>query len=407
MVVLGPPIRQMMWATYCGMIESLFWCFEKRVGMERIYYKMIAILGALILLLTACAQSTEAQWQEQYDLGVRYLSEGNYEEAIIAFAAAIEIDPNRAEAYVGRGDAYVGSGEIGDNLDAALVDYTTAAELDETIPAAWLGMANIYIHRGQYDQALNILQEALEKTGNNQSISDKIDEIVNMNTESSANSDTDFEDSVTLEEIVPPGEGLLIRKNWYNEDGLWNYTEYFYNALGICLEEKTTLYDGKIQEHIKYDIHGNEIWHLSYDDITEYQNFYDEEGRLIRQETGLATTYYYYDESGQTVRHESDSTHGVDEYDENGNLIFEEWSWNDDIDREYAGLLINRYYHEYNEDGLLTKTIWPEITEGIWRPHEGWERTYEYECNAAGAPIKRFEYENGQKTSDWWEYIYS
>ena len=340
-------------------------------------------------------------------MGIRYLSEGNYEEAIIAFMAAIEIDPKQALSYVGRGDAYIGAGETEDNLNSALDDYTTAAELDETIPAAWLGMADVYIRRGQYDQALDILQEALEKTENNQSISDKIAEIANMNTESSANSNTDLEGSATLEEIVPPGEGLLIRENCYNENGLWNYTEYFYNALGICLEEIITLHDGEIQGHIKYDIHGNEIWHLSYGDITEYQNFYDEEGRLIRRETDSTTTYYYYDESGRTVRHESDSTHGVDEYDENGNLIFEEWSWNDDIDRDYAGLLINRYYHEYNEDGLLTKTIWPEITEGIWRAHKGWERTYEYEYNAAGIPIKRFEYENGQKTSNWWEYIYS
>lgn len=33
---------------------------------------------------------TTLTWQEQYDLGLRYLSEGNYEEAIIAFTAAIE-----------------------------------------------------------------------------------------------------------------------------------------------------------------------------------------------------------------------------------------------------------------------------------------------------------------------------
>ena len=31
-------------------------------------------------------------WQEQYDLGVQYLSKGTYEEAIIVFAAAIEIE---------------------------------------------------------------------------------------------------------------------------------------------------------------------------------------------------------------------------------------------------------------------------------------------------------------------------
>lgn len=40
-------------------------------------------LSAFILLccLGACAKSAEDQWQEQYDLGVRYLSDGNYEEA--------------------------------------------------------------------------------------------------------------------------------------------------------------------------------------------------------------------------------------------------------------------------------------------------------------------------------------
>ena len=86
------------------------------------------IIVALIFCLPACAKSAEVQWQEQYDLGVRYLSEGNYEEAIIAFTAAIEIDPNRAEAYVGRGDAYVASGETEENLAAALADYEAAME---------------------------------------------------------------------------------------------------------------------------------------------------------------------------------------------------------------------------------------------------------------------------------------
>ena len=64
-------------------------------------------------------------WQEQYDLGVRYLSEGNYEEAIIAFTAAIKIDPKRPEAYIGRGDAH----EKMDNLEQAMADYQAALEL--------------------------------------------------------------------------------------------------------------------------------------------------------------------------------------------------------------------------------------------------------------------------------------
>ena len=100
--------------------------------MKRICSWLLTL--ALVLGLCACGQSAEAEWQEQYDLGVRYLSEGNYEEAIIAFTAAIEIDPKRPEGYTGRGDAYALSGDTAENLDAALADYEAALELDETLP---------------------------------------------------------------------------------------------------------------------------------------------------------------------------------------------------------------------------------------------------------------------------------
>ena len=63
-------------------------------------------MAAASLFLCACGQSAEAAWQEQYDLGVRYLSEGNYEEAIIAFTAAIDIDPKQPDAYLGLADVY-------------------------------------------------------------------------------------------------------------------------------------------------------------------------------------------------------------------------------------------------------------------------------------------------------------
>ncbi len=76
-----------------------------------------AIAGIFLLALCAC-KSTADRWQEKYDLGVRYLEEGNYEEAIIAFTAAIEIDPKRTEAYSGLSDAYL---VMGDYENAAAV----------------------------------------------------------------------------------------------------------------------------------------------------------------------------------------------------------------------------------------------------------------------------------------------
>ena len=92
-------------------------------------FALAIIIG--MFSLSACGQSGPT-WQEQYDLGVRYLSEGNYEEAIIAFTAAIEIDPKRPQAFIGRGDAYTGTGTE-ESLTAAISDYKEALTLDEML----------------------------------------------------------------------------------------------------------------------------------------------------------------------------------------------------------------------------------------------------------------------------------
>lgn len=80
--------------------------------------RLTAGILSLVMLLALCGCGKKdggSAWQEQYDLGVRYLSDGNYEEAIIAFTAAIKIDSKRPEAYLGLADAYTGTGD----LDAA------------------------------------------------------------------------------------------------------------------------------------------------------------------------------------------------------------------------------------------------------------------------------------------------
>ena len=139
---------------------------------------------AAVLLLTACGTGESGPtWQEQYDLGMRYLSEGNYEEAIVAFTAAIEIDPKRAEAFVGRGDAYVGSGETEENLAAALADYEAALNLDATLANAWLGLANVYLLQEDMENAKDILQEGYDKTGE-KALLDKLESIASLEADS-------------------------------------------------------------------------------------------------------------------------------------------------------------------------------------------------------------------------------
>ncbi len=75
---------------------------------ERIV-KVVCSILAVVLVLCGCNDSVS--WQEQYDLGVRYLSEGNYQEAVLSFLNAIEIDPKQPPAYSGAAEAYLALGE--------------------------------------------------------------------------------------------------------------------------------------------------------------------------------------------------------------------------------------------------------------------------------------------------------
>lgn len=130
----------------------------------------------MVLGLCSCAAKENAPtWQEQYDLGVRYLSEGKYEEAIIAFTAAIEIDPNQANIYKDRGLVYMLLENSEEHLSAAQADFEMAIKLDYTITEAWIGLSDVYVAKGDYNRAREILQEAMDKVSSIQRILEQID----------------------------------------------------------------------------------------------------------------------------------------------------------------------------------------------------------------------------------------
>ena len=121
--------------------------------------RTIGVMLSVILLLSLCAcgkKETATTWQEQYDLGVRYLSEGNYEEAIIAFTAAIEIDPQNVNAYIGRADTYVKRGSAEDLL-LAKEDYDRAIELESELLEAYQKQSIVLTMMGDYVEGLATL----------------------------------------------------------------------------------------------------------------------------------------------------------------------------------------------------------------------------------------------------------
>ena len=106
-------------------------------------------------------------------MGIRYLNEGNYEEAIIAFTAAIEIDQKNVDAYLGRAEAYMNSNDT-NGITYALADYTAVIEIDTTCEAAYVGMVEIYIQLGEFEKASTLL-EHIDEEDIKAELRDKID----------------------------------------------------------------------------------------------------------------------------------------------------------------------------------------------------------------------------------------
>ena len=298
------------------------------------------ILFIAVLLLAACGKKAKT-WQELYDLGEKYLLEENYEEAIVAFTAAIELEPRRAGAYIGRGNAYVLSGETEEHLAQALTDYQYVLELDEANAEAYLGIADVYIRQGDYDAALDILNEGLEKTGENEEISEKIAEIESGN--------------------ITDSSGNARRMSSYDPSGtlMW-YHEYTYDG------------DGRKSSVTSHDASGNQTGHvdLSYNDeglpLVSYIFFEDGAvGKYVfeRDDSGNAVKKEAYEADGSL------SSYSINQYDTDGNLVYLE---NYDSNKKLYG--IEEY--EYNENGQQVKrTIYDR--DGAM----GWYDTYEYDSN--------------------------
>ena len=105
----------------------------RNAGLTRLFSTILALI--LLLSLPACGAKPAATWQEQYDLGVRYLSEGNYKEAILAFTAAIDIDPKQADAYVKLAETYTAQGDKAKAAEV-LTQALSAVGENEAVSAA-------------------------------------------------------------------------------------------------------------------------------------------------------------------------------------------------------------------------------------------------------------------------------
>lgn len=103
---------------------------------------ILAVIAAVAMTVVLAGQSREKKLQTQLDLGNKYLTEGQYEDAVVAFEAAISIEPKTPEAYKGLAEAYedMGNNEaakealqrgIEATADEGLKDYKESIEEEQ------------------------------------------------------------------------------------------------------------------------------------------------------------------------------------------------------------------------------------------------------------------------------------
>ncbi len=93
---------------------------EKMMRRKPMLYAMAAVFLLAVVILAgiiyASRDSVSNQLREQLNLGEKYLTEEEYEQAVVAFTEAISLDDKNVEAYLGLAEAYLGLGDE----DAAL-----------------------------------------------------------------------------------------------------------------------------------------------------------------------------------------------------------------------------------------------------------------------------------------------
>lgn len=90
--------------------------------------------------------------------GIDYVNKGEIDKAIAEYTKAIEIDDQFAGAYNNRGSAYQKKGEY----DLAIVDHTKALKIDPDFAAAYNNRAGCYQKKGKYDLSIADLTKAIE-----------------------------------------------------------------------------------------------------------------------------------------------------------------------------------------------------------------------------------------------------
>lgn len=150
---------------------------KKKKWLLPIIVAVIVVIAALVSI--AIYNLPANRRDRQLALAEKYMSELNYEAAVLAYRAAIEIDPKNVEAYQGAVEAY----SLADNKDGfedlytdalSVVDELSDEELDATIELVkdiYLSAPNVY---DDNEKTAEVLEKGYEVTDNDEDVKNSL-----------------------------------------------------------------------------------------------------------------------------------------------------------------------------------------------------------------------------------------
>src|SRR5271170_219272 len=106
-------------------------------------------LAAVLLFLTSCSADTSQRKLKFLRSGEDYFKQSKFQEAVIQFRNALQIDPRFAEAHYQLARSYLSLR----NSNAAFRELTETVTLDPKNSAAQLQLAALLVASRQFDQA--------------------------------------------------------------------------------------------------------------------------------------------------------------------------------------------------------------------------------------------------------------
>ena len=341
---------------------------KKKKWLLPVIIAAILIIAAIIIAIIYNLPANRRN--RQLALAEKYMSELNYEAAVLAYRAAIEIDPMCEDAYI--------------------------------------KLFDLYIATEAYDEAVNVLNSATLYL-NPDILSSKYNELTLL--KANGNSDTedkdtnDIKQNQTINKDDVQNSALTLVKKVFSYNGadeLTSWNEYVYDINDNLIID--TLYDNEnnIVHQYNYDSLGN----ITADSIGRpwEERVYDENGRIAQfliHKTGIDATLQYrkeysYDEYDNVVSitaYNPDNTiRDYNEYVYDGNHNLFQYV-------EYYSNGIVRAYHNYDDSGNEISSTYYNQDGTI----SGINYIFEYNNNQL---IKKNGYYADGSIYDWTDYTY-